>query len=172
MEPFFFVAVFDRLLLLVLVWIVERYFLPSKTHLKNRSLFILRGTVRGNYPLGYVKEGTATYTSTNNSTLGECASSGYTGTCFELPDYLKGDLARTYFYLATAYYGVWGCCDEAGVDKWEMKKWMEDDMRAWHEADPVTDQERARNEEIYANHQHNRNPYIDHPEWVNQITDF
>jgi endonuclease I len=128
--------------------------------------------LRANYPLGYVKEGTATYTSTNNSKLGECASSGYTGTCFELPDYLKGDLARTYFYLATAYYKVWGCCDEAGVDKWEMKKWMEDDMRAWHEADPVTDQERARNEEIYANHQHNRNPYIDHPEWVNQISDF
>jgi len=53
-----------------------------------------------------------------------------------------------------------------------MDLWMEDDMRHWHATDPVDDQERARNEEIFRNWQHNRNPFIDYPEWVNQITDF
>ena len=35
----------------------------------------------------------------------------------------------------------------------------------WHLDDPVDDLERARNDAIYA-HQQNRNPFIDHPEWV------
>ncbi len=39
----------------------------------------------------------------------------------------------------------------------------------WHEADPVDDFERHRNEVIYSQFQHNRNPFIDHPEWVAEI---
>ena len=37
---------------------------------------------------------------------------------------------------------------------------------AWHDADPVSAAERTRNERICATYQHNRNPFIDHPEWV------
>jgi endonuclease I len=29
-----------------------------------------------------------------------------------------------------------------------------------------------RNEIIFEQFQHNRNPFIDHPEWVDQISDF
>jgi len=37
----------------------------------------------------------------------------------------------------------------------------------WHyAAPPDTAYERKRNQIIYANYQHNRNPFIDHPEWV------
>ena len=36
-----------------------------------------------------------------------------------------GDIARSYFYLATAYYGEWGCCDEVGVNGSDIKQWME-----------------------------------------------
>jgi endonuclease I len=128
--------------------------------------------LRGNLPLGYVNPNTITYQSTNGSRIGTCASDPSIGKCFEVSDDLKGDLARTYFYLSTAYYLEWSCCDEPGVDLWNIKPWMESDMRAWHAADPVNDQERARNDEIYTNWQHNRNPYIDHPEWVDQISDF
>lgn len=97
--------------------------------------------MRGNLPFGYVVEGTETYTSTNGSRIGTCKSDTSVGRCFEAPDYLKGDLARTYFYLSMAYYQTWGCCEEVGVNKWDMAPWMENDMRAWHAGDPVDEME-------------------------------
>ncbi|HRU64159.1 MAG TPA: endonuclease, partial [Paludibacteraceae bacterium] len=63
---------------------------------------------RSNYPYGEV--GSATYTSGNGSKLGTSNFSGYNGTVFEPIDEYKGDLARTYFYMATRYAdqcGTW-----------------------------------------------------------------
>ena len=39
----------------------------------------------------------------------------------------------------------------------------------WHAMDPPDAWESNRNEMIYASYQHNRNPFVDHPEWVEQI---
>jgi len=39
----------------------------------------------------------------------------------------------------------------------------------WNELDPPDDRERARNEMVYQKYQHNRNPFIDHPEYVERI---
>jgi hypothetical protein len=39
----------------------------------------------------------------------------------------------------------------------------------WHTDDPVSAKELAINNDIYYNHQSNRNPYIDHPEYVGAI---
>lgn len=39
----------------------------------------------------------------------------------------------------------------------------------WNEQDPVDAFERNRNEVIYNEYQHNRNPFIDHPEWASAI---
>jgi endonuclease I len=49
---------------------------------------------------------------------------------------------------------------------------MENILRGWHEQDPVNDTERKKNDVIFTQFQHNRNPFIDHPEWVEQISDF
>jgi endonuclease I len=96
----------------------------------------------------------------------------YSGACFEPPDDLKGDMARTYFYISTAYMNKFECCEEPAVSKWAIKKWQEDILRSWHALDPVDETEQARNEVIFTQFQHNRNPFIDHPEWVDQIEDF
>lgn len=96
----------------------------------------------------------------------------YDGKCFEVADMFKGDLARTYFYLSTAYLREWSCCDDVGVDKSFIKPWMEAEMREWHVSDPVDSYEIARNNVIYTDYQHNRNPYIDYPELVDSIEDF
>lgn len=39
----------------------------------------------------------------------------------------------------------------------------------WHHEDPVDALERKRNDIIYQQYQHNRNPFIDHPEWAEDI---
>jgi hypothetical protein len=41
-------------------------------------------------------------------------------------------------------------------------------MKTWHQNDPVSEREIAINNRIYT-HQSNRNPFIDHPEWVTTI---
>lgn len=82
------------------------------------------------------------------------------------------DIARSYFYLSVAYMGEWSCCDVEGVNKSDIKPWMEQILRSWHAGDPVDSYELQRNDDIYLNWQKNRNPFIDHPEWVDQINDF
>ena len=42
---------------------------------------------------------------------------------------------------------------------------MLSDLYQWHLDDPVENDERERNEVVYL-HQGNRNPFVDHPEWV------
>ena len=39
----------------------------------------------------------------------------------------------------------------------------------WHAADPPDAFERRRNDAIFTTWQHNRNPFIDHPEWAASI---
>jgi endonuclease I len=39
----------------------------------------------------------------------------------------------------------------------------------WHRIDPVSDIEKYRNHVIYEKYQRNRNPFIDHPEFVERI---
>lgn len=127
--------------------------------------------LRGDLPFGYA-QAPYTYTSTNGSKIGTCKTDPTQGKCFEVPDFLKGDLARTYFYLSMAYYQTWTCCSGPGYDKSDMAPWMEADMRAWHAGDAVDTNEINRNNEIYTNWQHNRNPFIDHPEWIDKIANF
>mmetsp|Transcript_4868 Transcript_4868/g.10194 ORF Transcript_4868/g.10194 Transcript_4868/m.10194 type:complete len:272 (+) Transcript_4868:188-1003(+) len=127
--------------------------------------------LRGNLPFGNVVAGTETYTSTNGCRIGDCADLAGTK-CFEPVDMFKGDLARTFFYLSTLFEGVWNCCDNDYVEEADMKPWMEATLRQWHAADPVDTYEMSRNDLIFSKYQGNRNPFIDHEEWVEQIANF
>lgn len=42
-------------------------------------------------------------------------------------------------------------------------------LKQWNDEDPPSTFEENRNEVIYDTYQGNRNPFIDHPEWVESI---
>lgn len=122
---------------------------------------------RANWPYGEVDA--PTWTSLNGSKLGPCSIPGCSGTVFEPIDAYKGDLARNYLYMLTRYYGLTGNWPCPMLEDGEFTPWAETMLLAWHEQDPVSDKEVARNNVIYSTFQGNRNPFIDHPEWVRQI---
>jgi endonuclease I len=82
---------------------------------------------------------------------------------FEPRDAYKGNVARGHFYFIIRYSGNYvGYTDPAK---------MEAHFRDWHVSDPVDAVEEQRNEDVYAL-QYNRNPFIDHPEFVDRISSF
>jgi endonuclease I len=122
---------------------------------------------RGNYPYGEVSN--PSWTSMNGSKLGNCVAPGYSGTVFEPIDEYKGDLARSYFYMATRYYGEDGSWPGSPmVDGSQPKEWALNMLFEWHQQDPVSQKEIGRNNEIW-DIQSNRNPFIDDPFFVNLI---
>ena len=126
--------------------------------------------MRSNYPYGEVSS--ATYTSGNGSKLGPCKTSGYSGTVFEPIDEYKGDIARNFFYMSTRYYTEDSGWKSSGMtNKCEIEPWAMTMLLRWHKQDPVSQKEIDRNNVIYASYQHNRNPFIDHPEYANMIWD-
>ena len=124
---------------------------------------------RGNEPYGEVSS--PTWTSLNGSRLGPCSYPGYSGTAFEPIDGYKGDFARNYFYMATRYLGEdTGWEGSAMADGAVLTPWAEEMLIGWHFSDPVSVKETDRNDAVYAI-QYNRNPFIDHPEYVLMVYD-
>lgn len=121
---------------------------------------------RGNWPFGTVSS--PTYTSQNGSKRGPCAALGCAGTVFEPIDAYKGDLARGFFYMLTRYRSEATTWPAPILSSGEFIGWVEGLLLTWHAQDPVSPKETARNDSIYLM-QANRNPYIDHPEWVFSI---
>lgn len=124
---------------------------------------------RGSYPYGEVSA--PTWTSSNGSKLGSNITAGYSGTVFEPIDEYKGDFARTYFYMATRYEDIisnWNSVVLDGSTYPVYTEWHLDMLIRWHEEDPVSQKETDRNNAIY-DIQHNRNPFIDHPEYVASV---
>ncbi len=131
--------------------------------------------MRGHYPLADVAS--ASWTSMNGSKRGSCADQGYSGTVFEPIDEFKGDIARIYFYMATRYedeIGSWQNANDGsmavfdGTNDHVFNDWYLQVLLNWAAQDPVSQREIDRNNAVYA-YQGNRNPFIDHPEWINAI---
>jgi len=137
---------------------------------------------RNNLPFGVVASGT--YLSSNGSKRGTNTVNGfsnYSGTVFEPIDEFKGDIARAYFYFATRYEDFMddfysaanaSTCQAKNMFDGSINKVFNDNfillLIKWHLQDPVSPKEIAQNNAIY-NYQGNRNPYIDHPEYVCSI---
>jgi endonuclease I/chitodextrinase len=125
--------------------------------------------IRSNYPHAVVS--IPTETTRNGSKLGASTTSGYSGPVFEPIDEFKGDIARMYFYFATRYENTVAGYNYAMFNNSTNKVFTTgflNQLIAWNNQDPVSPREIARNNAIYAR-QNNRNPYIDHPEYVTAI---
>ncbi len=123
---------------------------------------------RGTLPFGTAL--TASYTSLNWSKMGTCGDNGYTGNVFEPNNDVKGDIARTFFYMAIRYiyedqsWGSSAATAQSGILPWQLSV-----LLSWNHYDPVSAKEVARNDSIYYMFQNNRNPFIDHPQFADSI---
>ncbi len=111
---------------------------------------------RSNYPFGFVVSN-ITYQD-GGSKLGRDI---YNSIVFEPRDVQKGNTARAVFYFITRYqnYGSYLALNQ------------ETALRQFHLMDTVNARERLRNERIKT-YQNNRNPFADHPEFVERIGAF
>ena len=113
-------------------------------------------SIRGNNPFGYVG-------SDDDRTGGEGCRKSKMGlidgnAVYTPPAPHRGNVARALFYFSIRY--------ELPITKSE-----EDILRQWHKVDPIDADEIIRHEAI-AKHQKTRNPFIDHPELSDKISDF
>ena len=124
---------------------------------------------KSNYPPGHVKKGDKF----NNGSfkMDAAKSSGYGYICFEPAEEFRGDFARTYFYMATAYeYLEWTAYAQyiSNARYLMFSDSITKVLLDWHRADPVSDKERCRMD-VISDIQGNRNPFIDYPELVEYI---
>lgn len=133
---------------------------------------------RNNYPYGEVPDDPdwVTRVFDNGAKLGYNNyvaedQTSYCGISYEPIDEYKGDIARGFFYIATRYMFE----DTNFSEDYEMtfrsqlRPWALEMMMKWHRNDPVSQKEIDRNNIIYNDFQHNRNPFIDYPELADLI---
>ncbi|MER7813031.1 endonuclease [Streptomyces sp900116325] len=110
----------------------------------------------------------------NGGTAVSGAAGNYTDSdSFEPRDAVKGDVARMILYMAVRYEG-----DDAFADLEPNDRVNNGSapnigrlsvLKQWSQEDPPDSFEERRNDVIFDQYQHNRNPFIDHPEWVEAI---
>jgi hypothetical protein len=113
---------------------------------------------RSNYPFGVVVSASWTVGGSKYGT-------GYGGQIvFEPRDEHKGDCARAMFYFITRYPSNYG-------GFWGESPYQEAAFRDWNKRFPPTTKSRNRNNGVQQ-YQGNRNPFIDHPEFIDRINSF
>ena len=122
---------------------------------------------RGNL---YFDNGGVEYTDASRYDGGSGATGcKYDGDSWEPRDEVKGDVARMLFYMAVRYEQ--GDMVDLELAEYSSSSGLHGKLSTllnWHELDPVDDWETHRNDTIYYI-QGNRNPFIDHPEYVDAI---
>ena len=150
---------------------------------------------RNNFPFGVVDISAGTNPCNSGATNTPCYtkngslkgnnknsgySAGFSSTVFEPINEFKGDVARAFFYFVTRYETQISSFFSNPANTSEVKAMFDgtnnkafsntflEILKQWHILDPVSTKEIAVNNAIY-NFQGNRNPYIDHPEYVAAI---
>ncbi|XP_030535584.1 extracellular ribonuclease-like isoform X4 [Rhodamnia argentea] len=90
------------------------------------------------------------------------------------PRQVRGDIARALMYMAVCYgYHQPGggsdlqLSDSPSIEKKEMG--LLSTLLRWNKLDPPSREEKLRNDRICKFYQHNRNPFVDHPEYADLI---
>jgi hypothetical protein len=124
--------------------------------------------VRSNHPLGEVVTPISTYL---QGTYGLDAAGN---NVYEPREIHKGDAARSLLYMSLRYHGVSGFNWTFNQLNNVILPGLAEDpqdvatLLTWHATDAPDAYEIARNDYIQSK-QLNRNPFIDHPDWVNYI---
>ncbi len=116
-------------------------------------------SARGNLPLANVaNHSTAEIFYSNEPWQSYRGGDGFGHTVWEPAPQSKGNVARALMYFYVRYNDP---LIQGGVN-------MLPTLMVWHLEDPVDNAEITRNQAVYS-YQNNRNPFVDHPEFVNRI---
>lgn len=166
-------------------------------HLKSGDGYVNQ-TTHNNYPYGYVDTSKSYLDSSSYKPFlaGNLRGSAIhqssldeSNTVFEPQDSDKGDIARACFYMAARYnnfslvdtitqfepnlllvnYATSSGDGEISSADHPVTMGILQDLLEWNKLDPVDEYEIHRNNLIYNNYQHNRNPFIDFPQWADYI---
>jgi len=107
--------------------------------------------------------------------IGESPENKRDADSFEPANAVKGDVARMVFYMDVRYEGN----DSSGVPNLDIVDYTGTQtgdpllgklctLMAWHRQDPVSAWEQRRNNRVYEVQQ-NRNPFIDNPQWAEDL---
>ena len=162
-------------------------YVNSSTHSNNSYGFVKMDTVTDNAGVKFTINGTVVVAGNYRGKPLNIAGDGSTEV-FEPQDCDKGDIARACFYMVARYNNIAG--DDDTIDAGNPNLFLNDeistetvystatkavsigilkDLLAWHKLDPVDEYEIHRNDLIYRNYDHNRNPFIDFPEWADAV---
>ena len=126
-------------------------------------------TQKSNYAPGHVQKGDKF--DNGSFRMDSKSKSQYGYICWEPAEEYRGDFARTYFYMATAYeYLDWTAYTDY-ISHASYLMFSDNIIQVlldWHRADPVSDKEICR-ADVISSIQGNRNPFIDYPELVEYI---
>ncbi|MBQ9522269.1 MAG: endonuclease [Paludibacteraceae bacterium] len=129
---------------------------------------------KSNYPPGHVTQGDKFDNGSFRMDSKNKSQYGYI--CFEPAPEYRGDFARAYFYIATAYedtpwvsnYTTGNTAYVTNNSYLEFSDNLVSVLLDWHRADPVDEKEIHR-AAVITSLQGNHNPYIDYPELVELI---
>jgi endonuclease I len=142
-------------------------------------------SARGNRPYDWCLTGCSSWAAEGTPFTNLGSGAGNSGS-WQVWEDRRGDAARSIFYMETRYEGdthsISGCSEpdlrltdnrsqivsNTSANQSIAYMGLLSTLLEWHIEDPVSAEEQLRNDVVFG-YQGNRNPYIDHPEYICQI---